>query len=438
MAITHYETLGVTEDATQAEITSAFRTQMRALHADAGGDDELAKRVSAAYNVLSNAARRAAYDRTLDQLQPSRRGPAPQPNPTRASRSSAGPARDRVFTAPQDGPAFSMMDVDPSSWDWYAPAEDVDAGVGRSAASGRSAFCAVLAVLSFLAWAGAGAAAASTLGLPLARIDALAVPAALTVGVGVHLTWTVLMVTRAVMHRWGLVFSLLLALVAAGVIHLEAGTPLPSVGAALCYLASMVTTYLSFGMVLARAGAREGSGIIDFSFITQVGATTIGDRHPDIDRLLTALKVAFEHRKGVRLILLPDRITPRTHGSPVRAQVAVVVGRGVHLIALPAIGGDGMEISGSEIISDRSVHRNVVRDEVQALAACYGRGGQVRGYVIPIRLGVEPPAGTEAHCVTFASLNQVIDAIGHDAGADLDKENGLFRRRALDSMSLLV
>src|SRR5699024_8515669 len=245
------------------------------------------------------------------------RGPAPHPNPTRASRSSAGPARDRVFTAPQDGPAFSTMDVDPSGWDWYVPADNEDAGVERSAASGRSALRTVLTVLSFLAWA--GAAAASTLGLPLARIDALSVPAALMAGAGIHLLWSILMVTRAVMHRWGLVFSLLLALVAAGVIYLDAGTPLPTVGAALCYLASMVATYLSFGIVLARAGAREGSGIIDSSFITQVGATTLGDRHPDIDRLLAALKDAFEHRKGVRVILLPDRITPRAHGSPVRA-----------------------------------------------------------------------------------------------------------------------
>lgn len=76
MAITHYEALGVDQDATRAEITSAFRAQMRALHADAGGDDELAKQVSAAYNVLSNATKRAAYDRTLTQTQP------PRPDPT--------------------------------------------------------------------------------------------------------------------------------------------------------------------------------------------------------------------------------------------------------------------------------------------------------------------------------------------------------------------
>ncbi|MGP5306343.1 J domain-containing protein [Brachybacterium alimentarium] len=66
MALTHYETLGVPRDASRADITAAFRSQMRALHGDAGGDDELAKHVSSAYNVLSNASRRATYDRTRD------------------------------------------------------------------------------------------------------------------------------------------------------------------------------------------------------------------------------------------------------------------------------------------------------------------------------------------------------------------------------------
>ena len=435
MAITHYEALGVAQDATRAEITSAFRTQMRALHADAGGDDELAKSVSSAYNVLSNATKRAAYDRTLSQRQSS----SPEPATSNSDpRPAAGAARDRVFTADQSGPAFSMMSADPAAWSWHVAAEADEDAAKPTGASSRAAVRTVLTVLSFLAWIAAGAAAASTLGLPLARIDALSTPMALLAGLGAHLTWSVLMITRMVLHRWGLILSLAIAVGAAGVIYLDAGTPLPTIGAGLCLAASMATTYLSFGMVLARAGAREGSGIIDSSFITQVGATTIGDRHPDTERLLRALKVAFGHRKGVRVILLPDRITPRAHVSPVRAQAVVVVGRCVHLIAIPPIGGDGLEISGSEIISGGQVHRNVVRDEVQALAARYGRGRHACGYVIPTQLGAEPPAGTQAHGVTFGSLTQVIDAIGEEAGGDLDKDNTLFRRRALESMSLLV
>ena len=435
MALTHYEVLGVGQDATRSEITSAFRAQMRALHADAGGDDELAKNVSSAYNVLSNATKRAAYDRTLSPQQPSSARPDATPS---SPRRSSGATRDRVFTAAQASPQFSMMSADPAAWSWHTPAGDDDDSGNPSGTRSRSAVRTVVSILAFIAWAGAGAAAGFTLGLPLARIGALSAPASVTVGVGAHLVWSILMITRAVMRPWGLVLSLLLTLAAAGVIYLDAGTPLPTIGAALCLAATMVTTYLSFGMALARAGAREGSGIIDSSFITQVGATTLGDRHPDVDHLLGVLQVAFGHRKGARVILLPDRITPRTDASSVRAQVAVVIGRSVHLIAIPPLGTDGLEISGSDLISGGQVHRNVVRDEVQALAGRYGRGEKVRGYVIPTRLGTEPPAGTQAHGVTFGSLDQVVDTIGNEAGTDLDKDNALFRHRALESMSLLV
>ena len=274
MAITHYETLGVGQDATRAEITAAFRAQMRALHADAGGDDELAKNVSSAYNVLSNATKRAAYDRTLDQQPTSSPDPGPA-SPASESRPTARTERDRVFTPDQGrrSPAFSMLSVHPAVWAWHVAAESEDDAAETAGTGSRSVVRTVMTVLSFLAWAGAGAAAASTLGLPLARLGVLSVPLALLAGFVVHLIWSALMVTLAVVHRWGLVFSLLVALAAAVVIYLDAGTPLPTVGAALCYLASMGTTYASFGMVLTRAGSREGSGIIDSSFITQVGAT---------------------------------------------------------------------------------------------------------------------------------------------------------------------
>src|SRR5699024_1637750 len=216
------------------------------------------------------------------------------------------------------------------------------------------------------------------------------------------------------------------------------GTPLPMIGAGLCYLASMATTYASFGMVITRAGSREGNGVIDSSFITQFGATTLGERHADIDRLLGALKLAFGHRSGARVILLPDRVAPRPGSSPVRAQVAMVVGKTVHLVAIPPLGRDGLEISGSDVISDGRIQRNVVRDEVAALAERSGRCGQVRGYVVPTHLTTEPPADTQAHGVVFGSLGQVIDAIGSVAVTGLDKEDALSRHRALESMSLLV
>ncbi|WP_394216284.1 J domain-containing protein [Brachybacterium vulturis] len=424
MSLTHYETLGVARDASRAEITAAFRTQMRALHGDAGGDDELAKHVSSAYNVLSNASRRATYDRTL----------APGTTGAASTSPPAG-ARRRIFH-PEDGVrADAMLDVDPSQWDWYFPAGVNTAHAGVKAPRRKHVRTALL-VVAFVAWAGAGAAAAATLGLPLARIGAVSTPVALLCGVGAHLVWSALVITRSILRRWGLIAALLVTAAGAACIFLDAGTPLPMLGSPLCLIASTLTTYLSFGVVLSRSSREDG--IVDSSFITQVGATSLGSRNPDIERLLGALKGAFGHRDGVRVILLPDRVTPRPSTSPVRSQVAVVVGRSVHLIAIPPLGADGLEISGSEIIADGQVHRKVVRDEVQVLRGRYGRTADVHGYIVPTNLSAAETEIELAGGVSFGSLTQVLGAIGTSAVASLDRPNPLFRHRALESMSLLL
>lgn len=66
-----YAVLGVTPTATQAEITHAYRTRLRAHHPDTRhtptsrtADDDL-REVLAAYNLLRNPARRADYDRRI-------------------------------------------------------------------------------------------------------------------------------------------------------------------------------------------------------------------------------------------------------------------------------------------------------------------------------------------------------------------------------------
>ncbi len=62
-----YAQLGVTKDATAEEITEAYRLSAKNLHPDRNPGDEDAARlfawVSDAYEVLSDPARRAAYDR---------------------------------------------------------------------------------------------------------------------------------------------------------------------------------------------------------------------------------------------------------------------------------------------------------------------------------------------------------------------------------------
>lgn len=68
-----YEVLGVSRDATEAEIKKAYRARARTAHPDAGGDEEEFKQVQHAYRVLRDTQSRARYDRFGDDGTPNSR-----------------------------------------------------------------------------------------------------------------------------------------------------------------------------------------------------------------------------------------------------------------------------------------------------------------------------------------------------------------------------
>jgi DnaJ family protein A protein 2 len=73
-----YDALGVTTTASEGEIKKAYRAAALKHHPDRGGDAEQFKIVGRAYEVLSDAGRRARYDRfgeaTLDPSSPTSTG----------------------------------------------------------------------------------------------------------------------------------------------------------------------------------------------------------------------------------------------------------------------------------------------------------------------------------------------------------------------------
>ena len=59
---THYETLGVSENASDKEIKSSYKKLARKYHPDVGGHEKKFKEVSAAYDSLKTQEKRQQYD----------------------------------------------------------------------------------------------------------------------------------------------------------------------------------------------------------------------------------------------------------------------------------------------------------------------------------------------------------------------------------------
>jgi hypothetical protein len=124
-ALTHYQVLGVPTTATEREIKAAYRRAARQSHPDHGGDPAAFRRVTAAYEVLSNSRRRAEYDRSYASAGTPRSAAGPGTNPAAGFGSgSTGRTGFHTTTGPRS-PGVSAGDppVYVPAFDGLAPGE---------------------------------------------------------------------------------------------------------------------------------------------------------------------------------------------------------------------------------------------------------------------------------------------------------------------------
>lgn len=109
-----YKVLGVAKGASEEELRSAYRKLAKQYHPDANPDDKVAeerfKRISGAYDILSDKDKRARYDRGEIDEQGNERGFTPPP---RGGRRAGGRSQQGGFTwrtADQQGGGFGDID----------------------------------------------------------------------------------------------------------------------------------------------------------------------------------------------------------------------------------------------------------------------------------------------------------------------------------------
>lgn len=124
---THYEVLGVDENASEADIKRAFRGLIRQLHPDTGGNDpERAALVTEAFDVLSRPDSRYLYDADLRHARERNQPRASSSSSASTSARKTAPAPPRPDLTQCDGPMESPTrlpkDQRPGKSGWWIAA----------------------------------------------------------------------------------------------------------------------------------------------------------------------------------------------------------------------------------------------------------------------------------------------------------------------------
>lgn len=113
MAVSHYEVLGVSPSASSEQVRAAYRAAARDHHPDAGGEQSRMQAVNAAWQVLGDPIRRAAYDRALSRSTGAGRSAGA------AGSTGTGAAGNGSGTAPPDDrwtPGVGEWDLTAEEW----------------------------------------------------------------------------------------------------------------------------------------------------------------------------------------------------------------------------------------------------------------------------------------------------------------------------------
>ncbi|QQQ61304.1 J domain-containing protein [Paenarthrobacter ureafaciens] len=124
----HYQVLRVSVTATDKEIKQAYRKAARKAHPDHGGDAEIFRRVTLAYETLIDPRRRAEYDRryAANTPAPGRSGAAAYEGPASGSATSAGVRRPQSpRNTAGDAPVYVSAFDDPNEVPLISRAEAV-------------------------------------------------------------------------------------------------------------------------------------------------------------------------------------------------------------------------------------------------------------------------------------------------------------------------